>query len=237
MITRGDCLDVMRGMEDGEVDVTICDPPYTEYVHKNVKNTYIDGRKIFIDIDFDPIDPRDYVSELLRVTRRWVIAFCAFEQIGDYYHAAKDAWVRTGVYRKFNSTPQISGDRPGQSCDAIAIMHRKVRKRWNGGGRHAFFEHARERDELRVHPTQKPVALMCELVKLFSDSGELVFDPFCGSGTTGVAAIRLGRRFLGVEKSEKYAAIADERLRAELSQLSLRDARSGQMSMLDRSRK
>lgn len=83
------------------------------------------------------------------------------------------------------------------------------------------------------HPTTKPLPLMLELVELFTDPGDLVFDPFCGSGTTGVACLRLGRRFLGIEKDAKYHAIAVERLQAEERGLSLREARAGQTSIFD----
>ena len=81
------------------------------------------------------------------------------------------------------------------------------------------------------HETQKPLPLMLELVELFTDPGDLVLDPFCGSGTTGVACIRLGRRFIGIEKDATYAAVARERLEAESKGLSLRDARAGQLPM------
>jgi DNA modification methylase len=71
------------------------------------------------------------------------------------------------------------------------------------------------------HQTQKPLALMELLVRLFSDKGELILDPFAGSGTTGVAAIRLGRRFLAWETNPEYAAIARRRLEAAREQLEL----------------
>jgi site-specific DNA-methyltransferase (adenine-specific) len=74
---------------------------------------------------------------------------------------------------------------------------------------------------------------MLELVADFTDPGDLVLDPFCGSGTTGVACLRLGRRFIGVEKDATYAAVARERLEAEARGLTLRDARAGQTSIFD----
>jgi DNA modification methylase len=72
---------------------------------------------------------------------------------------------------------------------------------------------------------------MIELVELFTDPDEIILDPFAGSGTTGVACLRLGRRFIGIEKDAKYAAIARERLTAESQGLTLRDARAGQQSL------
>jgi site-specific DNA-methyltransferase (adenine-specific) len=71
------------------------------------------------------------------------------------------------------------------------------------------------------HETQKPIDLMVELVRLFTDPGDLILDPFAGSGTTGVAAIRLGRRFIGWERDPKYHAIAVKRLTAAREQLEL----------------
>ena len=72
---------------------------------------------------------------------------------------------------------------------------------------------------------------MLRLVELFTDPDDLVLDPFCGSGTTGVACLRLGRRFIGIEKDATYAAVARERLEAESKGLTLRDARAGQLPM------
>jgi site-specific DNA-methyltransferase (adenine-specific) len=59
---------------------------------------------------------------------------------------------------------------------------------------------------------------MCELLSLFSNPGDLICDPFMGSGTTGVACVKLGRRFIGIEKDHKYFDIACERISAALSQ-------------------
>jgi hypothetical protein len=86
------------------------------------------------------------------------------------------------------------------------------------------------------HPTRKPVALMCELVGLFTDPSETILDPFAGSGTTGVACLRLGRRFVGVERDVRYFEIACERLRAEELGSTLDASRAGQLPLLGGSR-
>ncbi|MCA3124797.1 MAG: site-specific DNA-methyltransferase [Rhodocyclaceae bacterium] len=82
----------------------------------------------------------------------------------------------------------------------------------------------------RLHPNEKPVGLLEDIIR--KAPGDIVLDPFCGSGTTGVACLRLGRRFIGIEREPKYAAIARERLAAESQGLTLRDARAGQLSLL-----
>ncbi len=67
----------------------------------------------------------------------------------------------------------------------------------------------------RQHPTQKPVELIKYLISKFSEEVETVFDPFLGSGTTAVAAKQLGRKYIGIELSEKYCEIARQRLRQD----------------------
>lgn len=67
--------------------------------------------------------------------------------------------------------------------------------------------------EIRQHPTQKPIPLMKWIIQNYSKENDLILDPFLGSGTTAVACQELGRRFIGIEISEKYCQIARERLR------------------------
>jgi site-specific DNA-methyltransferase (adenine-specific) len=68
------------------------------------------------------------------------------------------------------------------------------------------------------HPTQKPLALMCDLVQTFTDVGEIVLDYTMGSGTTGVAALMHGRKFIGIERDEKYFDIACKRIEQAVAQ-------------------
>jgi site-specific DNA-methyltransferase (adenine-specific) len=231
------------------VDVVISDPPYDERTHKNgrrggagitdglgrerIDSPHIKG--------FEPLnDVQETAVKLIGISMRWVVCFCSIEQVGKYADGAgPKKWIRGGVWVKTDPTPQFTGDRPGVFGDAIAIMHRQGRKRWNRGGHAARWtgatEHPRpgEMKYGRFHPTQKPLWLMLALVSDFSDPGELVWDPYCGSGTTGVACLRLGRRFLGHEMQPHYAKIAAERLRAEERGLTLQDVKRGQTSILD----
>jgi site-specific DNA-methyltransferase (adenine-specific) len=93
--------------------------------------------------------------------------------------------------------------------EAIAILHREGRKHWNGGGHHAVWVCNVEHGE---HPTQKPLKLLLDWVTKFTDKGETVLDPFMGSGTTGLACMRLGRNFIGIEKRPDYFALACRRM-------------------------
>lgn len=232
-VVEGDNAQVTPLMPTRSVGCVLTDPPYNAETHDRARSLKDGGSDI--PIDFDPVVDFGFVRELLRVPARWAVAFCAVEQLGDYKRAIETMtcgrWVRGATWDRPDGTPQLSADRPAQGCEGIAIMHAFGAKlRWNSGGKRARWSCGVERVD-RNHPTPKPVALMLELVADFADPGELVLDPFCGSGTTGVACLRLGRRFIGIEKDPKYAAIARQRLQAESQGLSLRDARLGQTSL------
>lgn len=232
----------------GAVDHTICDPPYEDAAHTKQRRARTPGdglgasetrRLTDLPLSFEPIsdEQRRWVGlEIARLTKRWVAAFCQVEAAMRWSEALANggaATKRIGVWVKPDAMPQFTGDRPGVGYESIVFAHRKGRSVWNGGGRVGVFIHNKNSGGAHEHETQKPLPLMLELVELFTDPGEVILDPYCGSGTTGVACLRLGRRFIGIEKDEKYAAIARERLEAESRGLTLRDARAGQTSLFD----
>jgi site-specific DNA-methyltransferase (adenine-specific) len=186
---------------------------------------------------------REAVSrEAARLAKRWTIAFCQAEAVADWRDTMIGAglsWRRSCVWVKPDGMPQLTGDRPGMGYESLACAHAPGRSRWNGGGRTGVFYAMKNRSErtgtdwdvVSGHPTIKPLDLMMELVALFTDPGETILDPFAGSGTTGVAALRLGRNFIGCESDPKYHAMASERLSAEDRGLSLQAARAGQVSL------
>ncbi len=185
-------------------------------------------------LSFEPITEfgrREAAAHIARLTRRWVMAFCRVEAAMRWRDALVDGgatYRRTGVWVKPDAMPQFSGDRPGMGYESIVFAHRPGRSTWNGGGRVAVFTHNKNSGGAHDHETQKPLPLMIELVELFTNPGEVVLDPFAGSGTTGVACLRLGRRCILIERDAKYAALARERMIAESQGLTLRDARAGQ---------
>lgn len=229
-LVHGDCREVLPTLPE-LADHCLTDPPYNAETHERARSLKDGGSDI--PIDFAPLVDFDHVRLMLGVTRRWVVAFCAVEQLGDYKRAANGCWVRGATWDRPDGTPQLSSDRPAQAAEGIAVMHGSgIKLRWNSGGKRGMWRCGVERND-RNHPTPKPVPLMLELVSDFTDPNELVLDPFAGSGTTGVACLRLGRRFIGIERDAKYAAIARERLLAEERGLSLREARAGQTSIFD----
>jgi 16S rRNA G966 N2-methylase RsmD len=228
----------MASLGDKSVDHVITDPPYEAEAHSMQRRIKVDqdqsrGRKASLamvePLDFDPISPliRSAAScQFARVSRRWILAFCQAEAVGDWRASlvmGGAKWKRSCVWIKTDGQPQLTGDRPGMGYESIACAHADVgRSRWNAGGKCGVYEFAIKGDGAeRVHQSQKPIHLMDALIRDFTDPGDLILDPFAGSGTTGVAAIRLGRRFIGWERDPKYHAIAMKRLRAAREQLEL----------------
>jgi len=232
---HGDCLAGLRTLADKSVDVTITDPPYDKHVDAGFatmgkhlpgkvngrgKQQLVKHASIGIGVMTDA-KIRALACQLVRVTKRWINVFCAFEQLSTYQRELERAggrYVRCGAWEKPDSTPQLSGDRPATwgECFVVAHANASGAMHWNGGGKRGLYKagvcRGYERSE---HPTQKPLSLMLDLVEDFSDPGELVLDPFAGSGTTGVACNQLGRRFLGWELDATYHEIACRRLRGD----------------------
>lgn len=207
-IFHGDCREVLPSLP--VVDLVLTDPPYDEKTHN--------GAVLEMAIDFKPLtDISNLVPLLLSASRGWALSFSSLEMLGEYKKAAGDCWIRAGVWDRVINMPQLSGDRPAQAVEGLAIMHHTGRKTWNGGGKAAIWRHTVERG-LKYHPTQKPRALFAELVSLFSNIDDTILDPFMGSGTTLRAAKDLGRKAIGIEIEERYCEIAANRLRQEVLQ-------------------
>lgn len=256
-VVEGENAPALTAMPDGCVDHVITDPPYSERVHSKSragarKVPLHDGKGRLprcaidraVDFGFAHIE-QDGIESIAdaceRLSRRWSLAFCDVESahlwIGAFASAGLD-YCRTGAWIKICGTPQFTGDRPGVGFEAIVIAHRRGRKRWNGGGSLGVWKHLTAIDRgspsgtaERSHPTQKPLSLMLELVGLFTDPDDLILDPFAGSGTTGVAALRLGRRAILIEREPKYAAVARERMLAEGQGSTLAARRAGQVPL------
>lgn len=241
-VRLGDCVEGMRGLADGSVDSVVTDPPYEAEAHTKQRRVKRGNEPL----SFEPLSEELRVAvakEVARVAKRWVVLFCQVEAAMKWRDAlvsAGLAYKRTGVWIKPDGMPQYTGDRPGMGYESIVCCHVKRRSRWNGGGRHGVwtFNKIGPADVNRTgHETQKPLALMECLIRDFTDADELVLDPFTGSGTTGVACIRNGRRFLGFEKSEKYFEMARKRIDGTREQGGLFAAektKSTQLSLEDR---
>ena len=256
-LVLGDGDAYLESLADGAVDHVITDPEYNERTHKGAicgtaqpdggQRTIRDGgpmggsrgrksRKAVLGVNFKALEEAKapgLAGQFVRVAKRSALVFCAFEQMWLYESGAPKAWIRSGIWDKVAPSPQLTGDRPGQGGEGIAILHRPGRKRWNGGGKAAMWRCLAPKGSARPdHPTPKPVKLLIDLVNDFTDSGEVVLDVRAGSCSTGIACLRRGRRFIGFENNAERYQEGLALMRGEVGMLSVKDLRRGQLSLL-----
>jgi DNA modification methylase len=225
---QGDALRIVPLLSG--YDHCITDPPYEQEAHTRTRRTraVLEGRAPYADIAFAPITEaqRRFLAGLCC---QWLLIFCQAEAVGQYAAVLGPKYKRPAVWRKRDGAPQMSGDRPGMGYESIVCAWcQPGRARWNRGGKRGWYDQATDTDlvydylvrdkQPRLHATQKPLALMKELLLDFTQPGDVVLDPFMGSGTTGVACLEYGRRFVGIELDPGYFQLACQRLAQSAAQ-------------------
>jgi len=224
----GDCLTFMRTMPDKSVDAVMTDPPYNVSI-KGAKITRGRG-SIFqggdINLDFGAWDRGfitwdKYIDDLVRLLSDVGVLVMFYDKlylgaIGLYLQNKYNFQVRhIGNYIKTNPAPQARKVKWQNGCESFLVATKN-----KGTGHHFNFKLGQSPDYFirsnnyeRWHPTQKPTDLMEWIVKYWSFEGDIIFDPFMGSGTTGVACVMTGRNFIGCEIDPNYFAIAEKRIK------------------------
>ena len=190
-----DCLDVMRGMEDNSVDLVLTDPPYGIEFRSNHRKQKHD--KIIGDDSF----PLWIFEEFNRIAKRAVYVFCRWDNLSELPKPKSVlAWVKNNW-----SMGDLQHEH-GRQWEAICFYPQEE---------HEFIKRIpdvirADRTGNNLHPTEKPVNLMAKIIQ--ANVGDIILDPFLGSGTTAVACKELGRNYIGIEISPEYCKIAEKRL-------------------------
>jgi len=185
-IACGDCLQILPELEAGNIDAVVTDPPYGINA---CTMTLGMGKKEFHRGDWD--NERPDMKPLLGVGRY----HCVWG--GNYFSdelPPSNQWL---VWHKVNDGRSFSECEMAWTDFAPQLRH--LSHHWGGEEKH--------------HPTQKPERVMRWTLSWLPDEARTVLDPFMGSGTTGVACIQTGRKFLGIEIEPKYFSIAEKRIR------------------------
>lgn len=198
-VHQGDSFELIKNISDKSIDLTITDPPYGmsfQSNHRKVKHN-----KIINDDKF----PVNFLNDLFRVTRKAVYVFCRWDNLVELPKPRSViAWVKNNW-----SMGDLKHEH-GRQWEAICFYPMEE---------HEFNKripdviHA-NRTGNNLHPTEKPVELIRELIKC--NKGDLVFDPFAGSGSTLLASKQEGRDFLGFEIEENYINIINKRLKQQV---------------------
>ena len=221
---HGDGLAGAAKFDDNSVDLLLTDPPYgisNPYVCENQVSRrlrsngsdFIMPKGSFGDWD-KAVDPGAWTAEVLPKVGGWAVIFCAHAQIGEYLDILGDHKFNSlvpMVWKKTNPVPFNHKYKPINSWEALVAGKRPGTK-FNGHAVHNVFTCKSPSPQQRIHPTQKPLALMREFVRLFSNEGDLVLDPFGGAATTLIAAMLEGRIAVAYEKDWAIYQRAKERV-------------------------
>jgi modification methylase len=241
-VIRGDCIAEMQKLPAESIDLVFADPPYYLQLEQDLwrpNQTKVDAVNADWDRFSSFADYDRFTREWLTACRRVLKKTGAIWVIGTYHNIFRvgtvlqdlNYWILNDVvWTKTNPMPNFRGVRFTNAHETLIWAQKEH------GAQYTFNHHAMKalnenlqmrsdwtlsicsggerlkKDGKKLHPTQKPEALLYRVLMASTDAGDVVLDPFFGTGTTGAVARRLHRRFIGIEKDPEYAAAAEERI-------------------------
>jgi len=206
-LINDDCTSIMKEYENNKVDLILTDIPYGEVNRKSNGLRNLD--KGISDV-FD-LDLQELIQEFIRICSGSIYVFCGTEQVSLIRKTMveKKLSTRLIIWEKSNPSP-MNCKHIWVSGVECCVYGKKPKATYNGGYKNTVIKLPIERG--KDHPTKKPVKLFDMLMKKSSNEGDLVLDPFMGSGTCGVCCKEGKRNFIGIEKNEEYFNKAKERI-------------------------
>lgn len=212
----GDCMELLASTPDKAFDLAIVDPPYFDgpnrsgYYGKGYSSLGVPRAKHYDQIDSWDVPGPEYFAELQRVSKHQIIwganHFC------DRFASASSSWI---VWDKLNGASSFADAELAYcSMDGAVRVFRYV---WNGMHQ-GQYGGDKARNEPRIHPTQKPVALYEWLLDSYAKAGQRILDTHVGSGPSAIAANTRGFQFVGTEKSPQHFDDAVARIKRAYAQ-------------------
>jgi modification methylase len=245
-ILAGDCIEAMRSLPSASIDLVFADPPYNLQLGGDLNRpdgSHVDAVTDHWD-QFDSFAAYDaFTKAWLAEARRVLKPDGALWVIGSYHNIFRVGatlqdlgfWILNDiVWRKTNPMPNFRGTRFTNAHETLiwASMGEKARYHFNYRAMKTLNDELQMRsdwvmplcggqerlkqDGHKAHPTQKPEALLYRVLLATTEPGDVVLDPFFGTGTTGAVAKRLGRQWIGCEREHGYRRIAAERIASAL---------------------
>jgi modification methylase len=245
-ILRGDCIEHMRSLPTGSINMIFADPPYNLQLGGDLARP--DGSRV--DAVTDAWDKFDSFSVYDQFTREWLTEAKRLLKpdgsiwvIGSYHNIFRVGailqdlgfWILNDiVWRKANPMPNFKGTRFTNAHETLIWASRSEKSKYtfNYRAMKTLNDELQMRSDwvlpicsgaerirrkgVKAHPTQKPEALLYRVMLATTNAGDVVLDPFFGTGTTGAVARRLGREWIGCEREEDYIEVAEERIAATL---------------------
>lgn len=234
-IYKGDCLELMKEISDKSIDMVLCDLPYG--TTQNKWDTVIDLESLWYQYERiikdngaivlfaqTPFDKVLGCSNLRLLRYEWIWD----KKLGTGHLNSKKMPMKRHenilvFYKKLPTyNPQMTKGDPydkgvvhGKSSN-YGKQHEVVDKNVTGERYPtSIVEHTNANRQNRLHPTQKPISLLIDLIRTYTNENEVVLDNTMGSGSTGVACMNTGRKFIGVELDEQYFNIAKQRIESK----------------------
>ncbi len=234
-LQHGNCVELLKNIPSGSINQIFADPPYN--LSGSNYQTVRSGKMVVCDKgDWDVIDDilefnETWVKECVRVLADngtiWISGTLHNHPSIGIILKKLNLWIINDViWFKRNAAPLLSKNRLAPSTELIWIGSKtkkyyfdyETAKILNGGKQMRNLWEINAQRHLTSHPTEKPESLLERIILLGSKEGDVVLDPFMGSGTTGVVAKRLKRDFIGFEISPEYFEMADKRINKEKKQ-------------------
>ena len=211
-IKQGDCLQLMKDVPCGSVDMILTDPPYGIRYRSNMR----------VKTDrFDPLENDDNdtrllaYSEFARILKSDSVAivFASWKNVAVDIQELQRYFDIKNIIVWFKGGGGIGDLKHTLNTDyELAIVCHKGKCRLRGKREGSVWSCRKVNPNKMLHATQKPVDLLVRMIEKYTDRNAVVFDPFMGSGSTCVAAVNSGRHYIGFEIDEKYFEIARKRL-------------------------
>lgn len=217
-LVNQNCFDFLKSLADKSVDMVLIDPPYEVSRDTNFASGEKTGRDTdrfrvsmdFGDWDYQFTGLQDVLKDCHRVLKNGGTMVCFYDlwkltTLKEYFDNAKFKQIRFIEWVKTNPVPLNSKTNYLTNSREIAVVGIKGGKpTFHSEYDNGIYQYPICHDKGRFHPTQKPIALMEDLIIKHTNEGELVLDCFSGSGTTAVAAYNTNRDFIGCELSKEY---------------------------------
>lgn len=229
VLKKGDCLTILEEVPDKSVDMIFADPPYNlsgkDYITcKNGKKVKCDKGTWDKVEDIDKFNC-DWITQCMRVLKDngtiWISGTLHNHPSIGFLLKRMGYWlINDIIWFKPNASPQLQPNRLAPSTELIWLASKTKKyyfdydeaKKINEGKQMRNLWIITAKRHITNHPAEKPEELLDRILRLGSKKDDLVLDPFMGSGTTGVVAKRLGRRFIGIELDDAYFNIASKRI-------------------------
>ena len=212
-----DCIEGMKAIDDKSIDLVLTDIPYGECNgRKSLIRELNKGIADIIDFELDEL-----TETIARKARQSVYMFCGINQVSSIRIKLAELGMNTRlcIWEKTNPSP-IAGEFLWLSNIECCVFGRWPKATFNEFCKGSVW-HENCWGGQRIHPTQKPLQLFKRLILASSNEGDLILDPFSGSGTTAIAAKQLKRNFIAFEKNKDFFESSVKRYNEETAQMSL----------------